>query len=467
MMGNRMNQKGGDLETGEVKAPQNHQEWESQGYNLLTPESYQLYRQNTLNLVNRQKQTIQKEVHQKSGSWLSTLDGWMRGGFQAREWNLYPAQDQEGGGSMKGVYDELERARKGWLSARRQWENHWSQLVKKVRLQQSGGSQDGGMVEVVGKKWLDFQNEEAKLDCQYRWNDKIRFFVIEFLDNESRDFRHYIANQHSPSNQLQEYKWEQPWIERRMNYLRDRIQDMAEQRDTYRDPKWMPVGERLRGPRGWEECWNRMRRWDGSQWVQNYISPQDYAQWLRQEDIQFWKRSLALWKSWGRGQEVPWTVQAWWFWFLLPSPEQENDVWRGWNTMREVLQSALENGLQARTAQRIEKVLEETKGVEDLHEPFAQQEWILRVGPHILQAFEEIPVEDRRRVVSTEEIEHAARRDAALQWIGWKGWWRGPEITMRDFMEQIQVYNERVASEANREKWETMDVYGCVENENE
>jgi len=426
------------METGDAPRPLDWDMWRKQGFNILTPEAYHLYRKYTNEILDEQRDDLQGEIKEKTTNWLNTLEDYLKGGFQPNEWNLYPTKIQVGGSRL----NEILKKRKFWLMMRRKWDDHWNRLAQKLL------GQKGGSVDVLGEQWNQYQSDEATLDCRYRWNDKIRHYVNDFLENESRDFRHYLMNPRDPVNQLMEYKWERPWIERRMGLLRDRLSQMAGDRETLRDPKWIPLDERLKGPIGWEQFWDKIRSWDGSQWVREHISPDEMNLWLQQNDLRFLRRSLQMWKSWGPGQEVPWTCRAWWDWFI------NQEGFRGWNVLLGEFQDAWERGLPVSDSQMVEKLIESSKNIDSLHEPYAQQEWLFKSIPLMISIRERVPVQG----ATSRMVEDAARRDSALQWIGWKKWWSGPQITLDEFKQNMNAYLETHAPLEERERWDSIAV---------
>lgn len=434
------------LENGTMTPPLDWDSWSRQGFNILTPEAYQLYRKYTERILSDQQGNIQGEIREKTSGWLNTLDDFMKGGVHVDTWNLYPNKQQDGG-ARDQKFKEIHNKRRFWLQMRRRWDEHWSKLAQRV------AGQKGGAGIVLMEQWNDYQTNEAELDCKYRWNDKIRFYIVEFLENESRDFRKYLDNPRDPSNQLQSYRWERPWVEKRMRMLKDRLGEMTEARETLRDPKWTPIDERLSGPQGWEKFWEKLRNWDGNKWIDEHISPNEYAPWLAQNDLVFIKRSLSLWKSWGPGQDVPWTVKAWWQWFMTPAIDGR-DVWRNMHTLYQEMEAAFQHGVSANIAQLITNLGENMKEAENLTEPYAQQEWAIRVLPRFMETEQKLGVLNRE--VSKQKVEDALRRDAALQWLGWKKWWSGPQVTLDEFKNSMNSYNENAARVEDKEKWDSI-----------
>lgn len=420
------------IEYGTALGPTDWTTWKQQGFSILTPESYQLYRKFTKQILNDQEAYIQQEIDSKTDSWKGTLKTWLQGGFQTSTWMNQKDQPNQ----------LFVMKRKEWKRDRNRWDQHWITMIRSV---QTGGGRD-----IISNQWNLFQNQEAEEDCTYRWNDKIFTFVNDFLNQESKEFKYYLT-QKDDSNltELQRYKWDLPWVERRFQTLQQRIAEMVQERQQFNDPQWTPIIETLNGPKGWCKIFENIKRWDGTKWIREHLTPDELSNWIYEQDKEFLHRSLRLWNSWKSGQDVPWTCQAWWSWFA----QSETNMVRGIQPMFFDCKIIWDqDGFTNDVSKQMHELVNEYEQIKHISEPFEQQNWIFQTIPKLNLCIQPI---NR----TNEIVEQILRRNIIMLWIGWKQWWENPIATNKEFLTTIRSHISQL-------KPDSQDLWKSTEEQN-
>lgn len=438
----------------EQKAPRDWNQWREQGFALVTPEAYQLYRQFRTDILKNQAKWIHSELQQRNQSWWTQL----KSGVLSPFIGAGSTPKQEGGGMKIHSKEEKEiiQLRSQWLRDRVWMEKKMDDIVKqrvdmewgKRKLKQSGGNPEavGGWNSDMGRIWDEFELEEHVADCQYRWRDKIANIARNFYEEETRAWNHFQAAQKAgdPRVQAEQWRWNKDWVERRYDNLLGTIESYQKRLEQLDDPEWTPYREQFgNAPENIYEMMDKVRN---KLWYQKpEVEPVGgWKPWVIGQWKQFLNRSSRCWNQWEpeKTVEAPWMLLIWWWCF----GNQHNNGWKvgiheliHWmNKRRDIGVSSQEASLQDAITRIIESGKHQT--VYEQHEYMqhllpALDNWLDYVASvNDENSWDEIPDGDWK-VLQDNSI-----RSMMMMLLGWKGWWN--QETPGNWMEWDTIMNQ-------------------------
>jgi hypothetical protein len=428
--------------------PKNWEEWRKSDYRILTPEAYELYKTYRKQIIRDQASLLEKDTKGKTNTWLNTLKTWMKGGFQEKKFNVYAFQQ---GGASSSQRTEIQNRRNIWKKDRKEWQNHWTRLAQDLSILPENGKQYGGALP-VSKEWGRFQNEEAQADCTYRWNDKIRHLVDDFLTHEAQTFDEYLRGRTRPG--FEAWRWEMPWIQRRMKTLSDTIRDWSQMRQQNINPHWIPPEEKLPGaPNNWDLTIQRIKNTNIN------INTEDARYLVKTLDLDFWRKSKTLWNIL---PNQAWQLQVWWL--LFGPGETENDKQLeeilGDDTNKRIRNTRInqrefeiseENGNQGEVVRPLRHAIVLSEEGASLQELNHQRDWVNQMAK--LMEILADPASDwnDQHIHWNEELQTALRRWAILSWLGWNHW-DAQQTNQHQFIQQMDQWTQN--QELYQQAWE-------------
>lgn len=422
--------------------PKSWEDWRKSSYRILTPEAYELYKEYRKQIIRDQANLLERDTKGKTNTWMSTLKGWMSGGFQQKKFNVYAFQS---GGAPTTQRVEVQRRRLIWKRDRQQWQTHWTRLAQDLSIPEIPDKQTGGALP-VSKEWAKFQKDEAQADCTYRWNDKIRHLVDDFLTHEAQTFDEYLHGRTRPGYEA--WRWEMPWIQRRMRTLSDTIQDWTKMRQQNINPNWIPPEEKIpNAPTNWDLTVQRIKNTPLTSLEQNQSDDSRY--FVKTLDLDFWRKSRKLWEVL---PNQAWQLQIWWM--LFGPGETEDD-----ELLEQILGDDVNNRLRnSRVLQREFELSEEMGNQGEIVRPLRhavvlgeegrilremnhQRDWVFQMAK--LMEILSDPASDwaDQHVNWNEELQGALRRWAILSWLGWNHW-NEKQTNQNEFIQQMDQWTQ-------------------------
>lgn len=430
--------------------PSTWEEWRKSSYRILTPAAYELYKKYRTQIISDQAQVLEKDTKGKTALWINTLKTWMSGGFQEKKFNAYEFQS---GGVSLITRAEIQKRRSIWKRDRQNWQTHWTQLAHDLNTLVQ--HQSANPPSISGE-WGHFQKEEACADCTYRWNDKIRHLVDDFLTYEARAFDDYTHNRDRPGYEA--WRWEIPWIHRRMKTLSDTIQDWAQMRNQNQNPKWIPPEEKIpNAPCYWDLTIKRIKNTELDLQAEN---ARDVVKML---DSDFWKKSCKLWEIL---PNQSWQLHVWWLLFGAGETGADdkqliieiigdniNSSIRNTNVTQREFELSDEIGNHGRIATSLKHIILLGEGREKLTEFNHMRDWVIQMS----KLMETLVVNDwsDTHVDWNSELPGGMRRWTILSWLGWN-FWNDRQTNQNEFIQQMDQLVQNQPQKIYKDAWKQM-----------